>query len=57
MEKDKDRKVFQGMNLARIEANIEEFKKELGDRFISEHIKSNNPQWVIEVEYWIINKA
>jgi hypothetical protein len=49
---EKNKKVFEGYNKERLEANIEEFKKEIGNLFIDSYISSHMPQWVIIVEFW-----
>lgn len=45
------RKQFSGNNLAELEANVAQFKKEIGDRFIKEWVNSKFPKWVLVVEY------
>ena len=52
----KNKKVFSGKDLAILEANVEAFKKELGTRYISERMLSNNPEYQIEVEFWAEDK-
>lgn len=48
----KQRKIYTGNNRARLERNINEFKKEIGDRFIGMCMTSNNPQYTFVVEFW-----
>jgi hypothetical protein len=48
----KERRIFQGFNLERLEKNVQEFKDELKERYISERLLSTNPEYQIEVEYW-----
>jgi len=48
----KKRKIFQGLNLERLEKIVQKFKDEIGELFISERLLSTNPEYQIEVEYW-----
>ncbi len=50
--KKKKTRPFQGKNLTKLEANVDEYIKNLGDKYISQRMVSANPDYVIEVEYW-----
>ncbi len=43
---------YSGTNRATLERNIEDFKKELGERYIGKSLISMNPVYVFKVEYW-----
>lgn len=45
------RKIYRGLNLQRLEANIAKDKLDNNWEVISESILSNNPEWVLEVIY------
>ncbi len=48
----KKTKLFEGLNLKQLDLNVAKFKEEICDRFIDSYLNSNNPQYVIVVEYW-----
>ncbi|MDF2453491.1 MAG: hypothetical protein K0S26_2995 [Bacteroidota bacterium] len=51
MGKEIKKRYFQGYNRNVLEAEVEKFKIELGDRFVNVTLTSTNPQYVIVVEY------